>query len=101
MNPCVRRQLGLPLLKVPCPLPVTLSPLSKYAVAHQLQVPFFCPALVAVIVPCTTPNPVALPSKFTCTSTLPAGPGVNVNVVALSENSPTCCPDAIMMSLLR
>ena len=45
----------------------------------------------------TAPKPVPVPSQFTWFRTLPAGPGVWVEVMALNENSPTAFPDAMAL----
>src|ERR1700730_14587656 len=74
-------------------MPESCSPLSRYAAAHQLNVPLLPPTNVAV--PRIVPNPLAVPSQFPCVRTLPAGPGVKVSEVNLYENSEICLPDAI------
>jgi hypothetical protein len=43
----------------------------------------------------TAPNPVAVPSQVNWLRTLPAGPGLLMQVVNLNENSPIFLPDAI------
>lgn len=70
---------------------VRASPLSKYAVPHELKVPLLGPPTYVAVTK-TAPNPVAVPSQFTWERTLPAGPGVWVEVMALNENSPIALP---------
>ena len=70
----------------------TREPL-RGTVEHQLKLPpLLLPTKVAV--PKSAPKPVAVPSQFTGLRTLPAGPGVRMEVIDFNEYSPNVLPDA-------
>jgi hypothetical protein len=65
--------------------------MSRYAAETQLNVPPFWPP-TKVDVPNSAPNPVAVPSQFTWMITLPAGPGLRVEVIDFKEYSLSSSP---------